>query len=658
VRFVRPLTRRAAVRRVLVVVGLVVGVLAVGGGLGGFTAFGAGRALAATTGPAAGASAAVGPSPGAGMEAPPGSGVPLAGSASATLSQVTAREWTTTVDLDTAALCAGSKPAGNKFTLVTGKPDSVTGAAAPAYPDGPLDCAAAAADPVTEVQLTFAPAPAMSAVPETATLTVTPPQALLLAGDPPLQIPLTVRRSVSPWQYVGIPAICGGALALLLILTLMAIGVPARRAAQAGPEITPPEPEPAPASVPAPASLPALATAPASASVSASVPAPTSASAAASAPALDEPASSVASVLASAAVPASVSASASVPAPAVLAPSPAPAPAVPPAPAPASAPAPVAVTASAGPARVDINQLVLLFLMAKQREVLVTDWPVFSEPAPAVPRHATAMAAGPGPSGPETETLPGAEPREQSGGGPASTPAVPRRETAVAHAGVVAHAGTGAGTEHGTRPEAGPAAQTGTEHETGSGAGRAPERVHWGLDFWRTPLFAGVAWSFGDSWATSVTPLTALAGGVLTASGAVAGLVPGVDLTRFGLLMALVGALTTFAPLLFNAVNSLFPPREAGAVPPDGEVIAARLWVMLFASCLTVFAIGAEIGFVGLVLGFNLIVTSPSVRWLGPAGAALAALLFLAYGTHSILTLTAQPSGSPKTTARKSSFMI
>ena len=37
------------------------------------------------------------------------------------------------------------------------------------------------------------------------------------------------------------------------------------------------------------------------------------------------------------------------------------------------------------------------------------------------------------------------------------------------------------------------------------------KRVRWGLKFWRTPLFAGAAWSFGDSWATSVTPLTALA---------------------------------------------------------------------------------------------------------------------------------------------------
>jgi hypothetical protein len=431
---------------------------------------------------------------------------PLAGSASATLSQVNAGEWTTTVYLDTAALCAGQHPAGNAFSLVTGKPNSVTGAAAPAYPDGPLACAAAAANPVTGVKLTFYPS--LSAVPQTATLTVTPPQALLLAGDPPLQIPLTVRRTVSPWQYVWIPAICGGALAALLVLVLIAIGVPGKDAGQEMPgqhETAPPAP---PAQVP-------------------------------------------------------------------------------------------------GPGPVDLSVRLLRFLMHRRHELLVTEMPV-------------AVAGG------------------EAG---AATGRVAPARGAV---GRVAAERVGVGVE--TRP--------------GSGSGRTVKRVRWGLEFWRTPLFAGAAWSFGDSWATSVTPLTALAGGVLTASGAVAGLVPGVDLTRFGLLMALVGGLTTIAPLLFGALNSLFPERKPGEPAPTGEVIAASLWVMLLASCLTVFAIGTEIGFVGLVLGFNLIVVSPSIRWIGPAVTGLAAILFLAYGAHSLLTLTGQPSGAPKGTAKKSSFMM
>jgi hypothetical protein len=403
VRFVRPLVRRmAALGTVIFGTGTFVAVA----GLLLALLLGSGQALADT---------------------PAIPGAPLAGSASATLSQVNAGEWTTTVYLDTTALCAGKNPAGNKFTLVTGKPNSVTGAAAPRYPDGPLACGTAAASPVTAVVLTFAPS--LSAVPQTATLTVTPPQALLLAGDPPVQVPLTVRRTVSPWQYVGIPAICGGALAVLLVLVLMLTGMP----------------------------------------------------------------------------------------------------------------------------------------------------------------------------------------------GEGKAPASERGQ---------------------------------------ADSGQQANRVRWGLAFWQTPLFAGEAWSFGDSWATSVTPLTALAGGVLAASGAVAGLVPGVDLTRFGLLMALVGGLTTLAPLLFGAVNSLFPAKAVGGPAPAGEVIAARLWVMLLASCLTVFAIGVEIGFVGIVLAFDLIVASPSVRWIGLVVTGLAGLLFLVYGAHSILTLAGQPMGTPKNSARKSSFMI
>jgi hypothetical protein len=433
VRFVRLLVRRTAALGAVTVI--IVAVLALGGG----------QALADTPG-----------IPGA----------PLAGSAGATLSQVNAGEWTTTVYLDTAALCAGKNPAGNKFALVTGKPNSVTGAAAPQYPDGPLPCgSAAAAAAVTEVKLTFTPSPALSAVPQTAALVVTPPPARLTAGDPPLQVPLTVRRTVSPWQYVVIPAICGGALAVLLVLVLMMLGMPGEGDA--------PSPE---------------------------------------------------------------------------------------------------------RAQPDFSQRLLLFLMAKQHELLVTEMPA------------------------------------------------------------------GDDAKGGARPRA--------------GTGRQPERLRWGLAFWRTPLFAGAAWSFGDSWATSVTPLTALAGGVLAASGAVAGLVPGVDLTRFGLLMALVGGLTTLAPLLFAALNSLFPAKAAAQQAPAGEVTAAQLWVMLLPSCLTVFAIGAEIGFVGIVLAFDLIVASPSVRWLGPVVTGLAGLLFLAYGAHSILTLAGQPMGTPKNTARKSSFMI
>lgn len=143
-----------------------------------------------------------------------------------------------------------------------------------------------------------------------------------------------------------------------------------------------------------------------------------------------------------------------------------------------------------------------------------------------------------------------------------------------------------------------------------------------------------------------------------TASGAVSGLVPGVDLGRFGLLMALAGGLTTLAPLLFAALNAMFPSKHEPVMAPKGEVFAARLWVMLLAGCLTVFAIGVEVGFVGWVLGFDLIVVSPPVRWLAPAGAGLAALLFLGFSAHSILVLAGQPRDRDKEGSKRRSFMI
>jgi hypothetical protein len=48
--------------------------------------------------------------------------------------------------------------------------------------------------------------------------------------------------------------------------------------------------------------------------------------------------------------------------------------------------------------------------------------------------------------------------------------------------------------------------------------------------------------------------------------------VPGVDLGRFGLLMALAGGLTTLAPLLFAALNAMFPSRHVPVMAPKGEV--------------------------------------------------------------------------------------
>jgi hypothetical protein len=138
----------------------------------------------------------------------------------AALTQNAAGIWTTDLYLDTAALC------GDTFDLVTGAPATSTPAATVTY-DGSsaAPCGASSGGGVTKVEATF-PALSHGAVPGNATLVVTPSAAALGAGGDPVDVALTVRRDVSTMQYLWIPVGCGVGLALVLILLTMLIGVP------------------------------------------------------------------------------------------------------------------------------------------------------------------------------------------------------------------------------------------------------------------------------------------------------------------------------------------------------------------------------------------------------------------------------------------------
>jgi hypothetical protein len=138
----------------------------------------------------------------------------------ATLTQDAAGVWTTDLYLDTAALC------GDTFDLVTGAPATGTPATTVTY-DGSATapCGASQDGAVTKVEATF-PALSNGAVPQNATLVVTPSAAELSAGADPVEVALTVRRDVSIAQYLWIPVCCGLGLAILLILLTMLIGVP------------------------------------------------------------------------------------------------------------------------------------------------------------------------------------------------------------------------------------------------------------------------------------------------------------------------------------------------------------------------------------------------------------------------------------------------
>jgi hypothetical protein len=160
------------------------------------------------TGGHANAATSVAPPP---VVAPPGG---------ATLTQQPDGTWATSVYLDSGALCKDS------FDLVTGAPDtdqsakpvtyvttsastgkSTSAATAPCGPGQPA---------ITEVELTF-PAMPNGAIPQTATLAVTPSPTALAAGAAPVEFALTVRRELtgasSLWWTVGF----GGGFALVLI---------------------------------------------------------------------------------------------------------------------------------------------------------------------------------------------------------------------------------------------------------------------------------------------------------------------------------------------------------------------------------------------------------------------------------------------------------
>lgn len=159
----------------------------------------------------------------------------------------------------------------------------------------------------------------------------------------------------------------------------------------------------------------------------------------------------------------------------------------------------------------------------------------------------------------------------------------------------------------------------------------------WRSGFWGATLYAPSAWTFGGAWATNFTALGTVIGGVLAATGAVAGIVPGVDLGRIGLLFAVFGAFAVIAPLLFATLNARFSdaPKAAGGV----DVAAAKMWIMLAASSFTAFGMGASLGLVGWVLTYRLVIAPATVRWCIGIGIIAVGLLFLINAGVSIVAM-------------------
>ncbi len=94
------------------------------------------------------------------------------------------------------------------------------------------------------------------------------------------------------------------------------------------------------------------------------------------------------------------------------------------------------------------------------------------------------------------------------------------------------------------------------------------------------------------------------------------------------------------------------------AIPRTGEVVAAQMWTMLAASSLTLFGIGAEIGLVGWVLGYNLVVAPQWARDFVAALAFAAVVLVLGYGVSAIRALADSREGTVLSGPGDSSFML
>ena len=102
--------------------------------------------------------------------------------------------------------------------------------------------------------------------------------------------------------------------------------------------------------------------------------------------------------------------------------------------------------------------------------------------------------------------------------------------------------------------------------------------------FWSRPLYAAAAWTFSGSWATNITAAVAVVATLLTAGGTVSELLPGVEIGRFSLLIAMAGGVTLVAPLVFGTLNYRFErldPTTAGVSVislPRGPVAVLSSW--------------------------------------------------------------------------------
>ncbi len=98
------------------------------------------------------------------------------------------------------------------------------------------------------------------------------------------------------------------------------------------------------------------------------------------------------------------------------------------------------------------------------------------------------------------------------------------------------------------------------------------------------------SWSFRDSWVSALTTLGAVAGTVLSATGFLADVFPGVDVQRFFTLLILFTAAVLAAPLVYAAASKT--DKDSG----QNLGTVGGLWL---ATALTLFGVAGEFATIG-----------------------------------------------------------
>jgi hypothetical protein len=155
---------------------------------------------------------------------------PVSGSASPVLTQQSSQTWTATIYLNSAAFC----PAAPTFALTTTQPAEETASKPTTYlipgethTSTPQDvCAASkAGNAVVEVGLSFYSS-VLATAPVTAAVIVTPaPATAALGTATPVQITVIVHRRVTSWEYLWIPLLSAGGLMIFFLGIMLLTGL-------------------------------------------------------------------------------------------------------------------------------------------------------------------------------------------------------------------------------------------------------------------------------------------------------------------------------------------------------------------------------------------------------------------------------------------------